>query len=82
MVDFRQSQFANLVASNPFLWCTGIEDTFITAPFPKTGRILDEYELTDHYKQWSTDLDLMAELGVLGMWRHQRSTSTKHLAAN
>src|SRR3954467_13022088 len=64
MVKLRQSDFSNFVSSNQFLWGTGIEDTFITAPFPKTGRILDEYELTDHYRRWSADLDLIAELGV------------------
>ncbi len=45
-------------------WLTGIEDTFITAPFEKTGRTLDEYELTQHYQNWRTDLELMTELGV------------------
>lgn len=64
MVNFRQSQFGDLARSGAFLWCTGIEDTFITAPSPKTGRTLDEYELTGHYENWSADLDLMAELGV------------------
>lgn len=64
MIDFRQSQFSQQLAPENFLWCTGIEDTFITAPFPRTGRTLDEYELTGHYDQWSTDLELMAELGV------------------
>jgi beta-glucosidase/6-phospho-beta-glucosidase/beta-galactosidase len=47
-----------------FLWATGIEDTFITAPHPLTGRILDEYELTGHYAKWREDLDRIAELGV------------------
>lgn len=64
MVDLRQSQFSELVAADKFLWCTGIEDTFITAPSPKTGRTLDEYELTQHYERWRDDLGLMAELGV------------------
>lgn len=64
MVDLRQSQFGHLVSSDNFLWCTGIEDTFITAPHPKTGRTLDEYELTAHYNNWRDDIDLMAELGV------------------
>ncbi|MEO6003060.1 MAG: family 1 glycosylhydrolase [Opitutus sp.] len=64
MVSFRQSDFNNPVSPNRFLWATGIEDTFITAPFAKTGRRLDEYELTGHYDRWSEDLDLMAELGV------------------
>jgi beta-glucosidase len=47
-----------------FCWATGIEDTFITAPWPATGRTLDEYELTGHYERWREDLDLVAELGV------------------
>ncbi len=48
----------------PFLWATGIEDTFITEPWPTTGRILDEYQLTGHYEHWESDLDLMASLGI------------------
>lgn len=64
MVDLRQSRFGDFVSANKFLWCTGIEDTFITAPHPKTGRTLDEYELTSHYHRWRDDIDLMAELGV------------------
>jgi len=47
-----------------FLWATGIEDTFIIEPSKKTGRILDEYELTGHYQRWQEDIDLMASLGV------------------
>src|SRR5205823_12184653 len=35
-----------------------------TTPHPKSGRTLDEYELTGHYKHWRRDLDLMASLGV------------------
>ena len=42
----------------------GIEDTFITAPWPATGRSLDEYELTGHYARWEEDFRLMASLGV------------------
>lgn len=53
-----------LLASSEFLWATGIEDTFITDPWPGTGRILDEYELTGHYEHWEEDLGLMARLGV------------------
>ena len=46
-----------------FLWATGIEDTFI--PHARPGlRALDEYELTQHYKLWKRDLDLVAETGV------------------
>jgi beta-glucosidase len=50
-----------------FLWLTGIEDTFITAPHPRTARTLDEYELTEHYARWREDLELVAELGVPAM---------------
>ena len=46
------------------MWATGIEDTFITAPWPETGRTLDEYELTEHYQRWKSDLGLIKELGV------------------
>lgn len=47
----------------PFLWATGIEDTFI--PHARPGlRALDEYELTQHYKQWKSDFDLVAGTGV------------------
>ena len=59
-----RSELARLTAPDAFWWATGIEDTFITAPDPKTGRTLDEYELTEHYRRWRSDLDLMAELGV------------------
>lgn len=46
-----------------FLWATGIEDTFI--PHVRPGlRALDEYELTQHYKQWKHDLDRVTETGV------------------
>ena len=47
-----------------FLWATGIEDTFIIAVYQKTGRSLDEYELTDHYNLWNEDFVRMKELGV------------------
>jgi beta-glucosidase/6-phospho-beta-glucosidase/beta-galactosidase len=59
-----RSRLARLTEPEAFWWATGIEDTFITAPHPKTGRALDEYELTDHYRRWRSDLELMAELGV------------------
>src|SRR2546421_6975385 len=47
-----------------FIWATGIEDTFIVEPHPRTGRTLDEYELTEHYDRWEEDLQLIADLGV------------------
>ena len=60
----HRSQLQTLTAPDAFWWSTGIEDTFITAPHPVTGRTLDEYELTGHYDRWQEDLDLVAELGV------------------
>ena len=57
-----RSQLGRLTAPDTFWWATGIEDTFITAPHPVTGRTLDEYELTGHYGRWREDLELMAEL--------------------
>ena len=53
-----------LLQPDVFLWATGIEDTFIIEPNKRTGRILDEYELTDHYERWREDIALMASLGV------------------
>lgn len=50
--------------SADFIWATGIEDTFISQPDRRTGRILDEYALTQHYERWEEDLQLMAALGV------------------
>lgn len=55
------------IESGGFVWLTGIEDTFVTAPHPQTGRTLDEYALTQHYAQWSADLELAAQLGVGAM---------------
>jgi beta-glucosidase/6-phospho-beta-glucosidase/beta-galactosidase len=60
----KRSELAQLTAPDAFWWATGIEDTFITAPHAVTGRTLDEYELTDHYRRWREDLALMASLGV------------------
>lgn len=50
--------------STDFIWATGIEDTFISRPDARTGRTLDEYDLTGHYEQWRADLELAASLGV------------------
>lgn len=64
MTLLRQSQLPRLTDPGNFLWATGIEDTFITEPWPKTGRTLDEYELTGHYERWREDLALMPQIGV------------------
>jgi len=60
----RRSQMPLLTAPDAFWWSTGIEDTFITEPWPSNGRILDEYELTGHYGRWREDFRLVADLGV------------------
>jgi beta-glucosidase len=64
MSRLRHSKLPDLLAPTSFLWATGIEDTFITAPWPATGRTLDEYELTQHYTRWREDIGLMREIGV------------------
>lgn len=64
MPVLRQSQLPRLTDPHSFLWATGIEDTFITEPWPKTGRTLDEYELTAHYERWHDDLGLIPQLGA------------------
>jgi len=63
-MQLRRSTLARLQAPDAFAWLAGIEDTFIRAPSAKTGRTLDEYELTEHYARWREDLALFAELGV------------------
>jgi beta-glucosidase/6-phospho-beta-glucosidase/beta-galactosidase len=52
------------MAEAEWTWAVGIEDTFIGHPAGRRARILDEYELIDHYGQWKTDIDLIASLGV------------------
>jgi beta-glucosidase len=64
MTLLKHSLLPRLTDPHAFMWATGIEDTFITAPWPKTGRTLDEYELTGHYDRWHSDLGLMTESGV------------------
>ena len=54
----------SLLEPSSFQWLAGIEDTFITAPSARTGRTLDEYELTGHYEHLDEDLALFAELGL------------------
>ena len=51
------------MTNTPFLWATGIEDTFIPQARPGL-RALDEYQLTQHYELWKRDLDRVAETGV------------------
>ena len=60
----KKSELDGWMQPNTFLWATGIEDTFIIEPNTRTGRTLDEYELTGHYSRWREDISLMASLGV------------------
>lgn len=60
----KHSNLSAIVSPDRFVWAAGIEDTFITAPWPGTGRTLDEYELTQHYERWNEDLALFSDLGV------------------
>jgi beta-glucosidase/6-phospho-beta-glucosidase/beta-galactosidase len=64
MTALTRSELSSLRDSGSFWWSTGIEDTFITAPWPGSRRTLDEYELIRHYRHWREDLELMASLGV------------------
>jgi len=59
-----QRGLAGLTAPGNFWWAVGVEDTFLPALSPTTGRSLDLYALTGHYQRWAEDIDLMAELGV------------------
>jgi len=52
------------VDGSSFWWAVGIEDTFVTAPYPRTGRTFDAYALTGHDTRWASDIDLIAGLGV------------------
>lgn len=50
--------------TDTFHWGFGIEDTFIGDPYAATGKILDEYELTDHYRLWKSDFDSIGTIGA------------------
>lgn len=52
----------------PFAWALGIEDTFVPQVHARSGRILDEYVLTQHDRFWREDLRMIREIGV----RHLR----------
>jgi beta-glucosidase/6-phospho-beta-glucosidase/beta-galactosidase len=59
-----RATLASLTAPDAFQWLAGIEDTFVTAPSPRTGRSLDEYALTGHYAHVEADRGLFASLGL------------------
>lgn len=63
-MHITRSELDRLIQPDAFQWLLGIEDTFITAASSKTGRTLDEYELTQHYDRWREDLELFAQARV------------------
>lgn len=55
----------NKFLSDRFLFATSIENSYPTILLPNgTVKRIDELEKTDHYKQWSNDLDLVKSLGI------------------
>jgi beta-glucosidase/6-phospho-beta-glucosidase/beta-galactosidase len=52
----------------PFTWALGIEDTFVPQVHARSGRVLDEYVLTQHDRFWRDDLRMVASTGI----RHMR----------
>ena len=48
----------------PFAWALGIEDTFVPQVHARSGRILDEYVLTQHDRFWREDLRMIRDIGV------------------
>lgn len=58
-----RSTRADWSASAPFRFAVGFEDTFVAHEYPGR-RKLDEYELTQHYQFWESDLDLAAASGA------------------
>jgi beta-glucosidase/6-phospho-beta-glucosidase/beta-galactosidase len=48
----------------PFAWAVGIEDTFVPHVRARSGRALDEYELTQHDRFWRQDLQMIRDIGV------------------
>ena len=48
----------------PFAWALGVEDTFVPQVRARSGRMLDEYVLTQHDRFWREDLRMIADIGV------------------
>ena len=63
MTDLGQSG-SELLNPDGFVWAVGIEDTFIGRPLRHSGRVLDEYVLTQHDRFWREDLDRAAAMGA------------------
>lgn len=53
------------MASNKFMFATGIENSYPTILLPDgTVKRVDEMEKTGHYKNWETDFELVKEMGI------------------
>ncbi|MCD9020832.1 family 1 glycosylhydrolase [Cohnella silvisoli] len=50
-------------ASAPWIWAVGFENTFI-AQTARGERVLDEYEITQHYRFWREDLERVRQTGA------------------
>ncbi|MDR6550949.1 family 1 glycosylhydrolase [Paenibacillus qinlingensis] len=48
---------------HPWVWAVGIENTFI-GQTARGERVLDEFEITQHYRFWEEDLDRVRESGA------------------
>ena len=48
----------------PFAWALGVEDTFVPQVHARSGRVLDEYVLTQHDRFWREDLQMIRDIGV------------------
>ncbi|MFX3637482.1 MAG: family 1 glycosylhydrolase [Candidatus Pristimantibacillus sp.] len=48
---------------HPWVWAVGFENTFI-GQTARGERVLDEYEITQHYQYWEEDLDRVRETGA------------------
>ena len=51
---YSRSRMDALLEPHAFEWLAGSK-TRSSPPHPKTGRMLDEYELTEHYERWHED---------------------------
>src|SRR5438045_2746893 len=53
------------MATNKFMFATGIENSYPTIVLPDGKRHrVDEMEKTGHYKHWQQDFELVKELGI------------------
>lgn len=48
---------------HPWVWAVGFENTFI-GQTARGERVLDEYEITQHYQYWEEDLNRVRETGA------------------